>query len=1468
MRSNATPSALAPGQSLGPYEVLAPVGAGGMGEVYRAIDPRLGREVAIKVLPSEISTDRERLRRFEQEARAVGGINHPNILTVFDVGTDRCGPYIVFELLEGSTLRELLTRGGVPIAAALEYAGQIARGLAAAHGKGIVHRDLKPENVFVTRDGVVKILDFGLAKLVAPTSPLTGSAVPPTLTHATEAGVVLGTVGYMSPEQVRGGRVDARSDIFSFGAILYELLTRQRAFTGASGIEVLSAILKEEPPEPVTRGEPVPAGVAGIMRRCLAKDPAERFQSAQDLAFALRSAVEAPAAAAALPPSAAAARRVMLVVLPFENLSRDPEQEYFSDGLTEETIADLGGMASEQLGVIARTSAMRFKGAGKSVAEIGRELNVEFALEGSVRRSGERVRISVQLVRTSDQTHLWAQQFDRELKDFLAVQDELGRAIAENVHVKLAPGDAGARRHGRPIDGAAYDLYLQGLSHLWRVSRPELERAVGCFGRAVALDPRMAVAYAGLAQTHAVMPIAGGARPSDSFPRAEEAANRALELDSCSSEAHAALTSIRHWYHRDWAGAEAHARQAIACNPSNARAHQVLGRLLTNLGRHDEAMDEIDVARRLDPLAPLILALSADYRLEAGRYEEVEPLIRKVLEVDPNFWVAHVSEARLRLKQGRIEDALTAAERGQVFSGAHTETLALVGLCHGLLRRRREAEKVLAELGARGQAGYVPASHVAAVHLGLGHTDQALQSLEQAFEDRDVWLTELAVEPRWEPLHGDPRFEALVRRMGLSPGARPPAVLPTSALPVSGEAAAPARIAKVADGRAHARRWAAVAIGGVAVGALALGALAWTRVHDSRVRWARETAPAEIERLQQSNDLIGAFLLARKALAVAPHDSRLKQTWTNLVARETIASDPSGASVEIRAYLGEGKRWTSLGTTPIEDAEFPFGQLRWRLTKAGYDPLEVARGVGDLEFRLVPAGSAAPGMVLVPRGSFQLESTNEEVQLPDYWLDRYEATNREYKAFVDAGGYVKREFWKEPFVKDGRALSWEQAMAEFRDTTGRPGPATWEFGTYPEGRGDFPVNGVSWYEAAAYAAFAGKQLPTVYHWYRAAGASGLFSDILAASNFSGKGPARVGSSGGLGPYGTYDMAGNVKEWCRNLATNGRRYLLGGGWDEPTYMFEDEDARPPFDRQATFGFRCMKQREPVAPHLTAQIATLERDTSAIKPVGEDLFNAYRTLYGYDPSPLDARVESVDDGNPAWRQERVSIRAAYGDEWLPIRLFLPKNATPPYQPVVLFPGSNAVVERSSRDLDLQYADFLVRSGRALVYPIYKGTYERRVPGPKGPNLLRDVMIDRGKDIRRTVDYLATRSDIDSSRLAFEGISLGASLAPIFLVVEPRFRTAVLLSGGFETWNLPPEVDPVNFAPHVKVPVLMVNGREDFDLPYATAQLPMFRMLGTPVAEKRHVVFEGGHIPRDPQEAIKVVIEWLDDHLGAPR
>ena len=503
-------------------------------------------------------------------------------------------------------------------------------------------------------------------------------------------------------------------------------------------------------------------------------------------------------------------------------------------------------------------------------------------------------------------------------------------------------------------------------------------------------------------------------------------------------------------------------------------------------------------------------------------------------------------------------------------------------------------------------------------------------------------------------------------------------------------------------------------------------------------------------------------------------------------------------------------------------------------------------------------------MVHVPAGSVEVSGISQN-DLGNFLIDKYEVTNREFKKFVDAGGYREQKYWKFPFKKAGRTLSFEQAVALFIDKTDRAGPLGWELGSYPSGQEDYPVGGVSWYEAAAYAEFMGRSLPTVYHWYRAASMA-RFSDILQLSNFSTKGPAPVGSYHGLGPYGTYDMAGNVKEWCLN-AVGDKRYILGGASTDPVYMYQEPDARSPFDRSLTNGVRLIKQLEPgPIPHaLTVPLTFENGDYRNFKPVSDAAYRIYEALYSYDRTPLDARIESEDESSHYWRRQRITFNAAYGTERVIAFLFLPKNGTAPYQTVVFFPGSNAQRFHSFEDSQLYAADFLIKSGRALMFPEYKNTYERLTQPPdSGTSAERDDTVAQAKDLRRSVDYLTTRSEIDHDRLAFYGHSWGAELGPIMTTIEDRFKVAIFLSGGCDNGKVLPEIDPMNYAPHVKIPVLMLNGRYDFEIPLETCQEPFFHLLGTPPQDKRHVLFESGHAPPLTQ-VFRETLDWLDHYLG---
>jgi len=514
-------------------------------------------------------------------------------------------------------------------------------------------------------------------------------------------------------------------------------------------------------------------------------------------------------------------------------------------------------------------------------------------------------------------------------------------------------------------------------------------------------------------------------------------------------------------------------------------------------------------------------------------------------------------------------------------------------------------------------------------------------------------------------------------------------------------------------------------------------------------------------------------------------------------------------------------------------------------------------------------------MVRIPGGTVSLELEGfydlPPIDIPDYWMDRYEVTNKQFKQFVDAGGYQKPGYWKQPFVANGRTLSWEEAMSKFQDKTGRPGPSTWEIGNFPEGQVDYPVTGVSWYEAAAYAEYVGKDLPTVYHWTNAA-LDYSFSDIIPLSNFSGRGLSAVGRYQGMSPYGTYDMAGNAKEWCRN-ATADKRFILGGAWNEPSYMFNAADAQSPFGRASTYSFRCVKYHRGAAlPSAAAGALSLTiPDFTKEKTVPDKVFAVFKSLYRYDPAPLDSVLDPFEENTEFWKKQRVTFNAAYGNERMSAYLFLPKNATPPYQTVILYPGSWALYQRSSRDIELFGCDFVPKSGRALVYPIYKSHYERgdglKDSSPDSTALYRDHVIDWSKDLGRTIDYIETRKDLDHEKLAYYGIDTGAYLGNILPAIEKRIKVVVLAGGGFSPSKKLPEVDEINFAPRVTMPTLMINGRYDFFFTLESSQNPMFKALGTPEKDKRHAVFDAGHMPSHDQ-IIKEGLDWLDRYQGPVR
>ncbi len=654
---------------------------------------------------------------------------------------------------------------------------------------------------------------------------------------------------------------------------------------------------------------------------------------------------------------------------------------------------------------------------------------------------------------------------------------------------------------------------------------------------------------------------------------------------------------------------------------------------------------------------------------------------------------------------------------------------------------------------------------------------------------------------------------------------------------------------------------------------LLLGAAVWLWVRNSRLEEARQVTLPEIEGLLDSGRWVEGFLLAKETESVLPGDPALQELMARASATVQLSSEPPGAEVFYRDYSDESATWQSLGMTPIEKATIPAANVMlWKVEREGYETLETGNSPKQrsLAFELAPLGQSPPGMLHVPGGNFRFRN-QEPVEVPAFWLDKYEITNRQFKQFVDAGGYEDPAYWKHEFENGDEALIWEEAMDLFVDSTGRPGPATWSLGTFPEGQDDFPVGGVSWYEAAAYAEFSGKSLPTVYHW-RSAAPWTPFGDMLLQSNFGGNGPVEVGSLRGIGRYGHLDLAGNVNEWCLNQAANGR-YLLGGSWEEPSYTFSNNFARSPLERQPDMGFRCAKYPTPPSAELLAPVGAERHDFRMNEPVSDEVFAIYRGLFDYEPLDLDARIESVEDSSRYWRHETVSFTAAYGTDRVLAHIFLPRDVSPPHQTVVYVPGSGASSVTSIEAMRSDPAFFVPRSGRALVWPAFEGTLERGGGGsrPSGSRAQRDLMIYKVNDLQRTVDYLETRDDIDSDHLVYMGLSAGSEYGAVYLAIEPRFEAAALIAGGFDDFHMleeAAEINPWNYAPRVTTPTLMVNGESDYGLPVQTAQRPMFDLLGVPPESKKHVLLQGGHMPYDLNAVMREILDWYDLYQGPAR
>ena len=741
------------GKTISHYKILEKLGEGGLGVVYKAEDIKLKRPVALKFLLPELSRDSDAKERFVNEARAASALDHSNICTIYEIGETEDGQlFIAMAFYEGESLRDKVNKGAVDLEEAVDIATQIAGGLGKAHGKGIVHRDVKPANIMIADGGTVKIIDFGLATLAGQM-------------RLTKTGMTSGTAAYMSPEQARGEHLDHRTDIWSLGVVLYEMVTGQLPFRGDYETALIYSILNDSPKPMSSLRRGVPGELERAANKALAKSPDDRYGSMKELLDDLRMPGSGQKGRARQPRAREGTpRKKSIAVLPFRSLSDSKEDEYFSDGTTEDIITQLSKIGD--LRVISRTSIMRYKNTDKTIPEIGQELGVATILEGSVRRAGERVRIVAQLLDVRTDEHMWAETYDRDMKDVFAIQSEVAEKIASALGARLSRVEK-KRIEKKPTESMeAYNYYLKGRFYWNKRRGDDLKTAVDYFQRAIEADPGYALAYAGLASTYGVYPDHTGLPPKEFIPKAEAAAKKALELDASLAEPHAVLGMIKSDYEWDWAGAEIEYKRALELDPGYPTVHHWYSLLLADRGRVEEAWAEIKKAQELDPLSLIINVVVGIGLYVTRQYDRAVEQFKRTLELDPNFLPAHVNLGRTYLQQGKLSEAIEEFERAAAIDGSFSYVRALLGSAYARAGRKNDAVRIVNDLVQLVGEGHRVSYEIALVYLGLGEKEHVLEWLERAYEERNPNFVELRTTPMWDEFRSAPRFAALMKKSG------------------------------------------------------------------------------------------------------------------------------------------------------------------------------------------------------------------------------------------------------------------------------------------------------------------------------------------------------------------------------------------------------------------------------------------------------------------------------------------------------------------------------------------------------------------------------------------------------------------------------------------------------------------------------------------------------------------------------